>query len=345
VQTNNLIASHLPQYSRETDNSVFNEPDVSVIIVSYNTLDYLRKSLSSIAIGFRRYSTEIIVVDNGSKDGSQEYLSSLNYIRLIANQNNIGFPEANNQAFRLARGKFYYLLNSDAYFHEDCGDIQMDFMLSHSRVGLSVPSFEYLNGSWQQSFGRFPSLWEEFLNLFGKDVLVQIYYRLMHQFKYSLKPRRVDYGEGAGLLIRENVVKEIGGLSPKYFFYGDDLDFGYRASKANWQTWWVPNACLTHVRGGSLKEKNFDKGIESQFFHFMLFWLSNYSLRSVRCGYIMKCFYWQRMICLAQFLVWIPIIGKRMKSRLGKYKIARNIYWRYFHLGKFIELKEKLINR
>lgn len=332
----------IPENREEVNDRTDLVPDVSIIIVSYNTLAYLQQSISSVARGFRRYTTEIIVVDNGSTDGSLEYLVSLPYIRLITNSKNLGFPEANNQALKVARGKHYYLLNSDAFFHEACGDLQMDFILAHSEVGLVTPTFEYLNGSWQQSFGDFPTLWRGIQNLLGKDILLTAYYSLMHQQRVNLKPRRVDYGEGAGLLIRGEVKRDIGGLSTDYFFYGDDIDYALRAAKAGWQTWWVPQACLTHVRGGSLKMKDFEAGLERQFTYFMRFWVFNYSPTTVRWGFIFKCLYWQRMVWGALCLAWMPKIGEWVKGRLQRYRVARDLHWCYFPRNRFHKLIEKV---
>jgi len=315
------------------------KPDVSVIIISFNTLDYLKRSIASVALGFQRHTFEIIVVDNGSTDGSLEYLRSEPFIRLIENQENRGFPVANNQAMEIAVGQHYFLLNSDAFLHESCGDLMLDFLLTHPRVGLVVSTFEFLHGGWQQSFGDFPTLYRGVQKLLGRDILETAWYNLMHRWgRNILRPQRVDYGEGAGLLIRGQVKQDIGGLSADYFFYGDDVDYALRASKANWGTWWLPQAHLTHVRGGSLRMKDYEAALKKQYKYFMRFWVSNYSPRSVRVGYILKCLYWQRMVWGARFLAWLPVIGNRVQTRLQKYQIARDMHWQNLPKDRYDQL-------
>lgn len=319
------------------------EPDVSVIIVNFNTLSFLKKSLASIGNGFKRYRTEIIVVDNGSTDGSAEYVASLPDVRFISNEENLGFARANNQALGIMRGHHCFLLNSDAFLHESCGDLLIDFMLAHPEVGLVVPTFEYPDGRWQPSFGNIPSIWQSALDSLGVNHLVRAWYGLVDKRMHTApKPRRVGYGEGAGLLIRDEVLQVVGGLSSEYHFYGDDADYCLRADKAGWQAWWLPEARITHVRGSSLVQKDFLTGVKAGFYSLIQFLENNYSPRTVRIIYILKCLYAQQMLMTVQLMSAIPRARKWVGDRLQKYRIVRDLYWSYLPGKKFRALIEEI---
>ncbi|PLS79891.1 MAG: hypothetical protein CYG59_10825 [Chloroflexi bacterium] len=322
--------------------SSISHPDVSVIIVSRNTQDYLRRSIESIQLGFQRYTVEIIVVDNASTDGTVEYVRSLPNVRLIANQTNTGFAEANNQAFKIARGEHYFLLNSDAFMHQSCGDILLDFMRKHSRAGLIVPTFEYVGGRWQPSFGSFPTVSRALQALLGIENVQILVYRLLDKYhRRLLRPKRVDYGEGAGLLIRGEVLREIGGISTDYFFYSEDVDFNLQAARAGWQTWWVPQARLTHVRGGSLSQKDFEAGLHMKFRSSMKLLLRHYSKRQVRLTYFLRFCYHQRVLWSLKLLALLPGTSRFMRYRLDKYRIVRDLYLTYLPARRFYSYIEE----
>ena len=319
-------------------------PDVSVVIVSLNTLPYLRQAIENVSLGFKRHTAEIIVVDNGSKDGSVEYVSALPNVRLIANKENRGFAQANNQAFEIMRGTHCFLLNSDAFLHESCGDLLVDFMLEHPQVGLVVPTFEYLDGRWQPSFGTFPSIWESAQAVLGIEHLAYLYHATMdHWARGVVRPQRVDYGEGAGLLIHYEVLHSMGGFSSDYFCYSDDLDYGLRAAKAGWQTWWVPQARLTHIRGGSLTRKDYQAALQTKVHSFIVFLACNYPAKEARITYILRCLCIQRMYWAVHFLSLFPFIRQKLNYRLEEYRIAKDVYWRYFPRKRFDALMHDLL--
>jgi GT2 family glycosyltransferase len=294
-----------------------------------NTLHYLKQAIASVEVGFNRCKTEIIVVDNGSTDGSKEYVASLPYVGLIANQENRGFASANNQAFEIAQGRHMFLLNSDAFLQESCGDLLLDFLLAHPRVGLVVPTFEYPSGRWQPSFGPFPTVLKATRSALGIDDLIFAYYTVMdHWLRGVLKPRRVDYGEGAGLLIRDEVLHTIGGMSPEYL-YSEDIDYCLRALKADWQTWWVPAARLTHVRGGTLSRKDLEAGLQVKLDSATRFLTRNYSPKEACIIYKLWLFRIQRMFLTVRFLSLIPGLQRLVGDRPQRYQVVRKLYRSY----------------
>jgi GT2 family glycosyltransferase len=318
---------------------VSTRPDVSVIIVSLNTLAYLQQAIHSVKLGFKRYTTEIIVVDNGSTDGSVDYVALLPHVRLIANNINVGFAKANNQAFAVAQGQHCFLLNSDAFLHESCGDVLVDFMVRHSKVGLVVPTFQYTNSHWQPSFGSFATVRRGVQALLGiENIRFAVYHALDTWQRSALRPKRVDYGEGAGLLIHDEVRRAIGGLAEDYFFYHEDMDYCLRAAKAGWQTWWVPMARLTHVRGGSLSSRNFEAGLQRKLRSFIQFIVRNSSKKEARLVFFLRYLYHQRLLLTVQMLSRTPVLRAWTNDRLHKYQVVKDVYQQYLPPSRFWKL-------
>ncbi|MEN9936964.1 MAG: hypothetical protein RLZZ387_3543 [Chloroflexota bacterium] len=317
--------------------------DVSVIIVSYNTLSYLQRSIASVAEGFRKYTAEVVVVDNNSQDGSREWLQTQPHIRSILNATNTGFAVANNQAIEVRRGRHCLLLNSDAFMHPGCGDRLVAFLESHPKAGLAVPTFEYENGVWQQSFGYFPSLWRMLSTLVGWQSLTHVYYRWRDKYYPLSQPSRQDYGEGAGLLIRDEVIRGLGGLSPDYFFYAEDIDYNLRATRAGWQTWWVPTARLTHVRGASLARKDTALGAERKLRGLVKFTHHYYSPVEARAVFFLQYLHLQKLVYLAEVAAKLPGFKYHAASRLPLYRVNRNLYRKSISHPKYKTLVEQVL--
>lgn len=305
------------------------EVDVSVIIISYNTLAYLQRSAQSVAGGFRRYAAEVIVVDNGSSDGSREWLQGQPRLRAVLNPANVGFAAANNQAIALRRGRHCMLLNSDAFLHPGCGDTLVDFLDGHPRAGLVVPTFEYEGGIWQPSCGDFPSLRSALAVLLGWRAIAHAYYRWRDRRPPPMRPSRQGYGEGAGLLIRDRVLEQIGGLAPAYYFYGEDAEYCMRAARAGWQTWWAPAARLTHVRGASLSRKDIAASAERQLLGVMRFMGEHYPPTMVRAAFVVMVLQHLKMVILGRLAARLPGAGGEIARRLPLYDAHYRLYRKY----------------
>ena len=216
-------------------------------------------------------------------------------------------------------------------------------MWTHPKVGLVVPTFEYLNGNWQPSFGAFPTIWNAVEALLGiRDLRVLFYFWVHKWARSALKPQRVDYGEGAGLLIRDAVRRAIGGLLTEYFAYGEDLDYCFRAAKAGWRTWWVPGARLTHVRGASLARKDPENGRKVKFLALTRFLVRNYSLVEARVVFILWCLNLQRMLLAIQLGTAIPGLKEQFGDRLTAYRVVRDLYWHHLPWERFQALLSEI---
>jgi len=134
-------------------------PDLSIVIVNWNVRDLLRRCLHSILADSHTCPLEIIVVDNGSSDGSVEMVQAeFPDIHLIANAENRGFPAANNQGLAVAQGRYALLLNPDTEVVGDALATLVAFADAHPDVGMVGPQLLYPDGSIQSSRRRFPTL-------------------------------------------------------------------------------------------------------------------------------------------------------------------------------------------
>lgn len=220
--------------------------DLSIIIVSYNTRALLLALLDSLpnAAGDLRY--EIIVVDNGSTDGSASALQdALPTVHLIANQQNLGFVEANNQGIAVAKGDFLLLLNSDTLPSGASICRLVDFARSHPEVGIVGARLINPDGTPQISWADFPTLLSE---MTGRNTQ-------RHARRFATNPAwntlEVDWVNGAAMLCRSEMLSQIGGLDSAIFMYSEETDLCYRAHQHGWKVVHLFGAVVTHIGGAS----------------------------------------------------------------------------------------------
>jgi N-acetylglucosaminyl-diphospho-decaprenol L-rhamnosyltransferase len=227
-------------------------PEVSVIILSWNTRDLLAACLRSVYQTTRDLNLEIIVVDNGSKDDSCEMVRrEFPWVRLIENNENVGFARANNQAARAAQGQYIFLLNSDAELQTDSLQIMLALAKKEPKTGIVGAHLLNPDGSFQASHTPFPTLWHEFLILTG---LGRAFYGRWFPSRgpeLAKGAQPVDYVEGAALLIRRDIYLQHNGLDEGYFMYAEEVDLCYSFRKTGWQVWYHPEARILHHGGGS----------------------------------------------------------------------------------------------
>lgn len=231
--------------------------DISIIIVNRNTSDLLKNCLTSVLDAATTLAMEIWVVDNGSTDSSLEMLDELfPSVRVIANETNVGFARANNQALRLADGQCLLLLNSDTIVLP--GALEELTRILDADPGIAAVGPQLLNpdGSVQPSCGHFPTLWDEFLFqsfLFKLIPSAFPYGRRVHPLQKQLynRERDVDWITGAAFAIRAEVIQQIGLLDESLFMYGEDLDWCWRAKRAGHRIRFCPQARVIHHVGRS----------------------------------------------------------------------------------------------
>ncbi len=231
--------------------------DLSVVIVNWNTCDMLAQCLASVQSEKARLSQaniEVFVVDNASSDNSLQMIrEQFPWVRLIANSQNVGFAQANNQAIQAACGEFVLLLNSDTYLHMDALGSLLRFMEHNPRAGGIGPHLLNADGTLQLSCHPMLTPEREFWRL---SFLDQFWPRATYPMeKWDMNiPRPVDVIKGACLLLRHSALDQVGLLDNRYFMYTEEVDLCFRLLKAGWQLWYVPSSRVTHFGESSSRQ-------------------------------------------------------------------------------------------
>lgn len=231
--------------------------DLSICIVNWNTKELLRACLQSIETAREGVRVEVIVVDNGSADGSAEMVrEQFPEALLIANPDNRYYAAANNQALEAAQAPLKLLLNSDIEVRPGGLASLVDWMHAHPAVGAVAPRLVYPGGSLQRSCRSFPdpdTVWYEVTGLsrifpgsrrFGK-------WR-MTWWDYS-DARPVDQPMASAFLVRSEALAQVGLFDERFRMYFNDVDLCRRLWDAGWEVWYTPDVTMVHHHGGSTR--------------------------------------------------------------------------------------------
>jgi N-acetylglucosaminyl-diphospho-decaprenol L-rhamnosyltransferase len=225
--------------------------DVTISIVSLNTRDLLAACLRSVHAS-SGVTYEVFVVDNGSTDGSADMVErDFPSVRLIRNDSNRGFAAANNVAIKIASGRCVLLLNPDTVVEPGTLRNMVAFMDAGKNVGICGPRILFPDGRFQSCGYRFPTLLSEIRQ--SKQIGGALR-RIVGQeppLEVGQSPFEVDWVDGACLMIRRDVVAEIGPLDEQYFLYAEELDWCVSARKAGWAIYALPEVRLVHHQGQS----------------------------------------------------------------------------------------------
>ena len=232
---------------------------LSVVIVNYNVKHYLRQCLVSLFAAAEGIETEVFVVDNNSNDGSVEMLRSLfPQVKVIANSDNVGFAAANNQALRQAVGDYVLLLNPDTILQHDTLTTCIDFIKARPRCG--GVSVKMINGEGvylKESKRGFPSPRTSFYKISGLINLLPHHPTVAAYYMGHLPDNEtsvVDVLPGAFIMLRRNVLQEVGLLDESYFMYGEDIDFSWRIHLAGYDNHYLPATRILHYKGESTRK-------------------------------------------------------------------------------------------
>ncbi|MDD5172640.1 MAG: glycosyltransferase family 2 protein [Patescibacteria group bacterium] len=227
--------------------------ELSIIILNYNHKNLLKNCLKSLQEASIKSSYELIITDNGSNDQSQEFLSQLkkgnSEIKVIFNSKNLGYSRANNQAIKLAQGKYILILNPDIIVFPQSIDKLKEFLQENSQVGVVGPQLLNPDKSIQYSCCRFPNLLTPLLRRtflgcrpwFKKELGHYLMFDFDHQ-----QTREVDWLIGASLMIKKEVFEKVGLFDERYFAYFEDVDFCRRVREAGFKVIYFPQTQMIH---------------------------------------------------------------------------------------------------
>ena len=253
--------------------------DISFIIVNWNTCKLLLDCLHSIENTVTGFIHEIVVVDNGSDDGSVREVKQQfgTQVILIENSANRGFAQANNQALRIAQGRYIVLLNSDTVLQESAISTLMAFLENNPAAAAIGPRMIDSDGSLQNSYDNFPSLTTELLNKSLMRALFPEKYAGKNSF--ASEPFEVDSIIGACMAIRRDAIQQVGMLDEDYFFFLEETDWCFRLRAAGWKIYHHPAAEIIHLQGQS-KRRSPAKARVEYYRSLYLFFKKNRSLLS-----------------------------------------------------------------
>jgi len=231
--------------------------DLSILIVSWNTRELLAQCLRSVYGSAGELTLEIVVVDNGSEDGSVEMVRrDFPQVRLVANDENKGFVRANNQALAMCRGRYVLLLNSDTKVLPGSLEKPVQFLDEHPNAGIVGVRLLNPDGSFQASYTPFPTLRQEFLILSGLGRWLIRPAFPSHGTQADRGAQRIEgYIEGAYMMARSDAVDQIGAMDEHIFMYAEDVDWCYRFHRAGWEVWYLSAAPIVHYGGQSSKQR------------------------------------------------------------------------------------------
>ncbi len=227
---------------------------LSVCIVTYRARDFLRECIHSIYARTSTLCPEIIVVDNCSQDGTVEMLRvDFPNVHLILNDRNAGFSAPANQAIRASHGQFILLLNNDTRVLPGALDRLVEFVAGHPEIGICGPKVLNRDGTFQQQCRRgLAHPWDLFCYFSGLSRAFPksrrfARYLLTYLDENAANP--VDAVSGSCMLIRRQVIDQIGLLDERFFAYQEDADYSLRAKQAGWQVYYYPEAQIIHYAG------------------------------------------------------------------------------------------------
>lgn len=256
---------------------------LSIIIVSYNTKETIKKCLLSLKKNFDKYSLdyEVIVVDNNSQDGSAEFLFDLekswNSLHVFKNKKNIGYGRGNNIGFEKSQGKFILYLNSDAIVDDiDFSDL-IQLMKMQDNIGALTVKVVLPTGEIDPASHRgFPTLWHSFSyfsglektffkipflkNIFGGYHLVKMNLNTIHE---------IDVLTGAFLFTKREIINKIGGFDEEYFAYGEDIEMSFQIKKLGFKILYYPLWKVLHIKSvsGLKKDDNLIRNKTNSYFY------------------------------------------------------------------------------
>lgn len=232
---------------------------ISIIIVNYKVKEYIANLLNSLKKAKHNFELEIFVVDNASGDDSIAYLKErYPQVKYIANEENVGFGRANNQALEQARGEYTLIINPDTLVSEDTLDVLVEHMDLNPKCGAAGCKILNPDGTFAPESRRsVPTIWSASSKVFGLNALFpksrlfsQYYLSWMHEDE----PSQIPVLSGSFMFWRTDLLKKLGGFDERFFMYGEDIDLCYRVQNTDYHIDYVPETSIIHYKGESTKK-------------------------------------------------------------------------------------------
>lgn len=289
--------------------------DMSIVLVCWNNKAYLDPCLRSLYGGGLKSSFDVVVVDNGSTDGSQQMLAEkYPQVKLIQNAGNVGLGKASNQGIEATNGRYVLLLNNDTLVNGPALDALVEYLDAHPEAGAAAGKLLNPDGSFQSGYAPFSTLLEEFL------IVTHIGERLWPGYPShgdSNENKETGWMSSACLLLRRAALKQVGLLDESYFIYGDEADLQYRLNKAGWKVVFLPNSSIIHFGGRSMDRWKRRKMV---YRGKMMFYKKNYGF--FRTFLLRTMFF---VMSLLKLLVWCALFFIPSRNEQAKKELRSNL--------------------
>jgi N-acetylglucosaminyl-diphospho-decaprenol L-rhamnosyltransferase len=222
--------------------------DVSVVVVTWNAAGHIERCLESLS------GHGVVVVDNGSSDGTPALVRDRFPDVRVIEQANVGMGGGNNTGMRAAGGRYWLLLNSDAWVVGDAIERLVGFADAHPRAAVVGPRLSNPDGSLQRSVRGDPTVWRlatEYLflrKLAPRSQAFNAFYGGGFDYRAAAK---VESLFGAALLVRREAADQAGMFDESFFMFSEETDWLYRFRQAGWEVWFTPEAEVVHIGGAS----------------------------------------------------------------------------------------------
>jgi GT2 family glycosyltransferase len=226
---------------------------LSIVIICWNDLRVIRDCLRSIYEGTRITDFEIVVSDNGSVDESVEFIRK-HYpgVRIVENQQNLGFARGNNAGISASRGEYVLILNPDTIIHEGALDRLVEFADRHPKAGAFGCRVLNSDGTYQVSARLFPTVWRYWVSALGLSRLSSYFIYEEYPGWRGDKERSIDWQSGCCVMLRGELLKNLGGFDEQFFYHYEEVDLCRRVWNAGHPILFTPEAMITHLGGQSV---------------------------------------------------------------------------------------------
>ncbi len=285
------------------------KPEISAVVISFNGMKFLPDCLRTLVEDLSELSHEIIVVDNGSVDGSVECIrKSFAAVQIIENGRNLGFAGAVNIGLKAAQGEFVYLLNQDLRFRNGATSSLLARLKEDSSIGMIGPKYVGFDGKLQLSARAFP----RYRHVFYDALLLSRIFpqsRVFGSWRMGWFDHEtelfVDQPMGSVMLIPRSVIEKIGCLDESFPIFFNDVDYCRRMTQAGYRLLYYPKAVVEHFVGGSTRTMPVKMKLESH--------------RSMY-RYLRKYARWYEfpLLWLCSLLLWIGVMPAALAASFRK---------------------------
>lgn len=297
---------------------------LSIVIICWNDLRVIRDCLQSIYAGTHSIEFEVIVSDNGSTDGSVEFIRQ-NYpqARVVENGSNLGFGKGNNAGIRVSHGEYVLILNPDTLIHDGALDKWIEFAERHREAGAFGCRVLNPDGSYQFPARPFPTIWRQWiaaLYLWPLGYLSDAFISDIYPGWNGDTERRIDWQSGCCVMFRGDLLRRLGGFDEQFFYHYEEVDLCRRVWLPGYPILYTPQASITHLGGQSVNRFPVRFELEKYRNRYRYFY-KYYGRKGVRrCRHVTLA--WLRIRQLGYGVIHLARPSEELRNRLHMYRVV-----------------------